>query len=543
MIEDTKKVNWLEDALDFDVHIGSDAAEVKEATEYLFKEVSSKLPIRNKARSKETLKNVLTNLWVGVKSAMPIKYSRNRNDYRSPKRYGKLFFKYKRLIPIIDTLEGLGYVHQRKGFYDRAKNISRQTRIYATPKLIQVFFDFNFPAEENLMHKTEHEEPIQLKNKEKRLIDYPETDLTVEIRENLAEYNEFIGYQTVMVEVPNNVEVPVKFLRDLFIQIQKGRVTVNHVELANHNLDKIVLSIINNTEPINSISNLKSNNNNEVSLPNFITQHLSIPLYYTTIITSHHHHTIHHPIFLSILSTMTKTLRTLPKDERNRILKKKIRLIDCGIARLNLTMKYKSLHRTFNRSSFERGGRFYGAYHLELPRDVRKYGILLDGNAAVESDYSAHHVRMLYHLERIPYADDPYVIGSSNEKERKLYKIVQLVAINAANEKEAIQAIRKEFRQNGIVYDLTDKAIGTLLETFAKTHTPISKYLNTGIGLRLQNLDSIITEAILTKLTREGVACLPVHDSYIVEERYKELLLEKMNEEYEKAMKFPPVIG
>ena len=113
MIEDAKRVNWLEDAIDFDVHIGSDAAEVKEATEYLFKEVSNKLPIRNKARSKETLKNVLTNLWVGVKSAMPIKYSRNRNDYRSPKRYGKLFFKYKRLIPIIDTLEGLGYVPKR----------------------------------------------------------------------------------------------------------------------------------------------------------------------------------------------------------------------------------------------------------------------------------------------------------------------------------------------------------------------------------------------------------------------------------------------
>ncbi len=363
------------------------------------------------------------------------------------------------------------------------------------------------------------------------------------MRKNLTEYNQFIGYQTVTVEVPTDVEVPVKFLRDLFIQIQKERVTVNYVELVNHNLDNIILSIINNTEPINPISNPIFNNNNTLIPPNFITQHSSIPYYYNTIITSHHHHTIHHPIFLSILSTMTKTLRTLPKDERNRILRKKVRLIDCGIARLNCTVHYESLHRTFNRSSFERGGRFYGAYHLELPRDVRKHGILLDGNAAIESDYSAHHVRMLYHLEGIPYADDPYVIGGSNGKERKLYKIVQLVAINATNEREAIQAIRKEFRQNGIYYDLTDKSIGTLLETFAKTHTPISKYLNTGIGLRLQNLDSMITEAILIKLTSEGVACLPVHDSYIVEERYKELLLEKMNEEYEKAMKFPPVIG
>ncbi len=159
-------------------HIGA-LKKVKEATEHLFEEVSKKLSIRNKARSKETLKNVLTNLWVGVKSAMPTKYSRNRNDYRSPKRYGKLFFKYRRLIPIIDSLEELGYVHQRKGFYDRTKNIGRQTRVYATPKLIQLFFDFSFATDKELLHKTEHEEPIQLKNEEKLLIDYSDTDLTV----------------------------------------------------------------------------------------------------------------------------------------------------------------------------------------------------------------------------------------------------------------------------------------------------------------------------------------------------------------------------
>jgi len=158
---------------------------------------------------------------------------------------------------------------------------------------------------------------------------------------------------------------------------------------------------------------------------------------------------------------------------------------------------------------------------------------------------------MLYNLEGIPYADDPYTIGDSKEKDRKLYKIAQLVSINAANEKEAIQAIRKEFRENseefrkdGIDYALTDKFIGTLLEAFTRAHKPISKYLNTGIGLRLQNLDSRITETILRNLTRKkGVACLPVHDSFIVEARHKELLLENMVQEYEKEMKFQPVIG
>ncbi|MDX9710543.1 MAG: hypothetical protein RBT64_13410, partial [Trichloromonas sp.] len=64
----------------------------------------------------------------------------------------------------------------------------------------------------------------------------------------------------------------------------------------------------------------------------------------------------------------------------------------------------------------------------------------------------------------------------------------------------------------------------------------------TGKGLTLQNLDSAITEDILISFMREGIPCLPVHDSYIVPARYKDRLYQKMMEAYEKVMGFEPVI-
>ena len=77
--------------------------------------------MRNQSRSKETLKLVIINLWISYKTGIPIKYSRDRNRYLSHKRYGRLHIKYKRLIPIIETLEALGFVHQKVGFFDREK--------------------------------------------------------------------------------------------------------------------------------------------------------------------------------------------------------------------------------------------------------------------------------------------------------------------------------------------------------------------------------------------------------------------------------------
>ena len=48
-------------------------------------------------------KACIPTLWVAYHDDKPVQYSRSPNSYGHSRRYGKLHFKYNRVIPIIDT--------------------------------------------------------------------------------------------------------------------------------------------------------------------------------------------------------------------------------------------------------------------------------------------------------------------------------------------------------------------------------------------------------------------------------------------------------
>ena len=255
-----------------------------------------------------------------------------------------------------------------------------------------------------------------------------------------------------------------------------------------------------------------------------------------------------------INTILTPTLQIKDNKARNKMLKKKGELSDYGIIKLQFTINYKYLHRVFSRSSFELNGRFFGAGHIGLPKLIRKNCLKINDNITIEPDYSSLHIRMLYHREGIQYKDDPYLLLCDNEDDRDFYKILQLIAINAETEAKTIGAVRKKIRDKEYEdyftdsgyskkWDLTDKFIVSQLRRFENAHKPIAKYLNSGIGLTLQNMDSQITEAILVRLMEQNIPCLPIHDSYIVQHLHKDALINAMLEEYEKKMGFEPVIG
>ena len=71
-----------------------------------------------------------------------------------------------------------------------------------------------------------------------------------------------------------------------------------------------------------------------------------------------------------------------------------------------------------------------------------------------------------------------------------------------------------------------------------QTHKKIEKYFNTGIGVKLQYRDSKIAERILKHFTRKKIVCLCIHDSFIVQEQFKDELIEVMRREYKKEIGF-----
>lgn len=196
------------------------------------------------------------------------------------------------------------------------------------------------------------------------------------------------------------------------------------------------------------------------------------------------------------------------------------------------------LYRVFSRGDFRFGGRFFGAEYQQMNKKERNQ-ILINGKKTVEADYSGLHLNMLYHQRGLEFTGDPYLAVIEDLSLRKALKLVSLIAINATKKHKAIQAINHARYQDWELHQLLkSKGIKSdeLLKGFEKTHYKISTHFYNDEGVRLQNIDSQIAEQILKHFTRQAIACLCVHDSFVVEEQYKDELEIVMQEIYKKMM-------
>jgi len=211
---------------------------------------------------------------------------------------------------------------------------------------------------------------------------------------------------------------------------------------------------------------------------------------------------------------------------------------------LNKVTYYKVLdtylYRVFNNSDFKQGGRFYGAGYQGYKGEDRKL-ILINENPTIECDYKAIHPRMCYHLEKIEYQDDPYSVVCGKDELRDPTKKLMNMMINVESNISAIMAFKKwldEEKEIRKILERNDLDERKLMQKIFDKHKTISSYFNSGRGVELQYLDSCIAEAVLMHFTKQGIPCLCVHDSFIVENRYKDELGDVMKEEYKRMIGF-----
>lgn len=198
------------------------------------------------------------------------------------------------------------------------------------------------------------------------------------------------------------------------------------------------------------------------------------------------------------------------------------------------------LYRVFN-DSFSKGGRFYsgGSYQQLNAEDRAK--LRINDSSVYEIDYSAFHLNMLYHLTGREFESaDPYSAVERPEI-RPILKVLSLIVINSKDKSQALRALREEIRKNWEfqklkrVFQLDER---DLLRKFESVHAGISNYFYSGIGLKLMYRDSQIAEDILKHFTRREIACLCVHDSFLVPTQHQEELRQIMNDVYKKHIGF-----
>ena len=593
--------NWLNNAIPFSVWRWSNKKHIIEARDFISAEIGEKYRnSRDKTKDNDMLLNFLINLWVGFCAGCPIQISMNSNRYSHNDVYGKVFFTYKRTRRILKALERKEYLQQATGYF--LEEDKRETRIWGTEKLIKLFvYEYGFkPIGDVYEHK--QIELIQLRNKVKKKIKDKKTgrkrtvkysipvdfdpELTLAMAENVKIYNTLAQNNVVTIKLHGRDLITSSALIDGILQgFVSGAITLKDSEIL------FKKSVAHQCSGIDTHSSVHSNSVDSPVLsvfthvPGLEITSISYGKYQSPTIY-HNDDTLEHIDIESILSSITNTLdsqqwqyfqpktriflylfyikklfnllKLKGRDKKIRARKRKKLfnmerpLADFGIKRLEFEINKKSLHRVFNCTqpdieknthlNFDKGGkggRYYGSFYQGLSEDVRSR-IFINGNETVEIDYSALHPRMLYHKLGIDYQDDPYLIG--NDSLRSEYKIVTLISINAKKQGSHI-AVKDALVDAGFNKYAEDlEAVQALMKDYQEAHTDIEEFLFSGVGVELQNIDSLVMENILMRLQDEGICGLCIHDSVIVEEEHAELLEKLMKEAYEEIMGFEPVV-
>ena len=229
----------------------------------------------------------------------------------------------------------------------------------------------------------------------------------------------------------------------------------------------------------------------------------------------------------------------IPDDELSALQK---RLADNPQNERIIRMDQRFLHRVFNDPDLQTGGRFYGGWWQNIPREYRQH-LAVNGKRMVELDYSNQHPSILYAQQGVIRPADCYsgVIKPPSIEDGAVLKDVRDMIKAAFN---AMLNSPKPLRQapTGVKPSKFGLKWAEVSEAIIAFHEPIAHHFYTGVGLRLQRLDSDIAEKVLLHFARSGIAILPLHDSFLMHNGYEPSLDPVMRSAFEEVVGASPKI-
>ncbi len=254
---------------------------------------------------------------------------------------------------------------------------------------------------------------------------------------------------------------------------------------------------------------------------------------------------IYEPVEVVLLRDKDKNLKEYKDTAKTR----KTREILTLVNKVNLSAIIKHQEYRLNpvliaifRIKFTLNGRLYtrGYEHYQGLGPDEREEITINGDSVVELDYSGLHPHLLYAKEGRQLNKDPYSIVDKRPEARTFLKHILLCMINAKDESNAEKAanfwLKDEHTQREKLKEIGITRARPLIKAFRKAHKKIGHYFCNGndTGLRIMNLDSSIALDIVHHFAKKNIPILAIHDSFIVQEKYKEELRQVMEGTYEK---------
>lgn len=175
--------------------------------------------------------------------------------------------------------------------------------------------------------------------------------------------------------------------------------------------------------------------------------------------------------------------------------------------------------RVLSREHRDKGGRLYGWWQ-NLPKD-RRAELMINQELIFEPDFTALHPTLLYAMQGLILRSgefDPYT-PDLRRWTRKAGKLALNVAINARTITAAVwalQAKRLEKGDDGLPkwrFGLAETR--RIIDALIEHNKPIARYICSDMGVTLMGIDSRMCVEVMKRCRRDGVAVLPVHDSFM----------------------------
>lgn len=204
-----------------------------------------------------------------------------------------------------------------------------------------------------------------------------------------------------------------------------------------------------------------------------------------------------------------------------------------------IRLDQRTLTRVFNSSDLLQGGRFYGGWWQNIPKTYRSY-LTVNGKRMVELDYSNQHPTILYSLAGVERPADCYSNIFDVKQlaptvdESHLRKMIKSAFNAMLNSPRVLTNPPRKTRPSefGLKWEDVSQAI-------LDFHAPIAQHFYSGIGLKLQRIDSDIAEKVLLHFTGQGIPILPLHDSFLMHDGYQAELEDVMQRAFRDVVGVP----
>jgi hypothetical protein len=169
----------------------------------------------------------------------------------------------------------------------------------------------------------------------------------------------------------------------------------------------------------------------------------------------------------------------------------------------------RQLRRVFTRGRFNSGGRLFGGFWQSLSKKERLEGLTINGDSVVCLDYSQMGLRIAYGLANgTPPAGDGYRLPGLEANREAVKKLINAVLFSEkplARLPKGLKALLPR-----------DTGLPLAMGLITQVHPELESLFFTGIGHKIQFVESqIIIDVVLNAFEPEIVA-LPVHDAIVV---------------------------